>query len=109
VLGPTEEIQATLSLCDLSRQAKRLKLAERVVLDPLIASGANLDGSVFGFDVPDGLALKLPLVDTSKSSSMGSMIDRLVTGSTSDCAVRYGPQHKQFVQQILEKAGGLER
>eukprot|EP00536_Pseudo-nitzschia_multiseries_P002882 jgi/Psemu1/318014/estExt_fgenesh1_pm.C_410004 len=35
ILGPEDEVEATLTLSDLSRQAQRFKLAERILLAPL--------------------------------------------------------------------------
>jgi len=57
ILGPTDDIEATLTLSELSRQAHRFKLAERVVVDPLRELGADLNGKVFGFDSPSSLKL----------------------------------------------------
>ena len=44
ILGPDDEVEATLMLSELSRQAQRHKYAERVLLDPLEALKADLNG-----------------------------------------------------------------
>ena len=53
VLGPRDDYEAILTLSDLSRQAERFKLAERVLLDPLQALDADLNGPIFGFKLDD--------------------------------------------------------
>ena len=63
VLGPTDEVDPTVTLSNLYRQAQRYKLSERVLLDPLAKLGANLNGPVFGFGLPESLSLGLPRVE----------------------------------------------
>ena len=59
VLGPTDEVAATLSLSALSRQAQSFKLAERLLVDPLRQLGADMNGPAFGFALPSSLGLGL--------------------------------------------------
>jgi hypothetical protein len=89
VLNPLDEVEATLCLSDLSRQAQRFKLAERVLLDPLMELRADLNGPVFG--------------------NSASVISRLVTGDGSHFRPNYGSLHEQISKQLLQSAGGLER
>lgn len=106
VLGPMDEVQATLTLSDLSRQAQRYKLAERVLLDPLHSLGADLTGPLFGFGLPPTLDLGLKM-GTDPSSA--SVIDKLVTGNGGMLLPQYGAIHYQFSRRLVEEAGGLER
>ena len=55
VLRPDEEVEATLTLSELSRQAQRYKFAERVLLDSLDALEADLNGPLFGIGLPETL------------------------------------------------------
>ncbi len=105
VLGPTDEVQATLMLSELSKQSQMFKLAERVLLDPLQKFGANLDGPLFGFGLPAELDLTMPSVDCKRIAS----IDKLVTEPASYFMPSYGAVHEQCCKQILQEAGGLER
>lgn len=108
VLGPTDEVQATLMLSDLSKQARMFKLAEKTLLDPLLKLGANLSGPVFGFDLPEDLGLGLSIIENVGSGN-GQTIDRLVTGQANEFRPMYGALHDQCCQQIVQEAGGLER
>ena len=105
VLGPTDEVQATLMLSDLSKQAQMFKLSERVLLDPLLKLGANLSGPVFGFGLPQELGLGLSIVENTGSAT----IDRLVTGQAGDFLPLYSAVHDQCCKQIVQEAGGLQR
>jgi FKBP12-rapamycin complex-associated protein len=107
VLNPLDEVEATLCLSDLSRQAQRFKLAERVLLDPLMELRADLNGPVFGFGLPESLGLGAkPHLGSGNSASV---ISRLVTGDGSHFRPNYGSLHEQISKQLLQSAGGLER
>lgn len=108
ILGPTDEVQATLMLSDLSRQAHMFKLAERVLLDPLSKLNANLSGPVFGFGLPDGLKLGLAILE-SNDTAPSMAIDRLITSRTEEFLPMYGDHHHQCSRQIVQEAGDLER
>jgi FKBP12-rapamycin complex-associated protein len=108
VLGPTDEVQATLMLSDLSKQARMFKLAEKTLLDPLVKLGANLSGPVFGFGLPEDLGLGLSIIENIGSAN-GHIIDRLVTGQATEFRPMYGAMHEQCCEQIVQEAGGLER
>jgi hypothetical protein len=45
ILEPTDEVDTTLTLSELSREAQRFKLAERVLLEPLEKLGGDLNGA----------------------------------------------------------------
>jgi FKBP12-rapamycin complex-associated protein len=109
VLGPTDEVDATLTLSELSRQANRFKLAERVLLDPLQALGADLNGPTFGFDLSESLGLRLELEDTIARTPMTSIIDDLVTQDSRAFLPTYGQRHEQWSKQLVRENGGLER
>ena len=52
VLGPTDDIDSTLTLAALCRQSQNFKLGEKVLLEPLNALGSDLNGIVFGYEAP---------------------------------------------------------
>lgn len=108
VLDPEEEIESTLQLSKLSRQAGRLEFSKRVLLDPLVAMGSDVDGPLVGLHLPDSLELNL---DTSKYDSLAykSMIQRVVSGNAGNIVPHYGPVHEQLSRKLVEAAGGLER
>jgi hypothetical protein len=106
VLGPSDEIEATLTLSDLSRQAERFKLAERVLLDPLEELRADLNGPNFGFDLREQWQLGLGI---NGNNSYSQTIDHLVTDNTGSFLPKYGPKHEQLSNKLVSSAGGLER
>jgi hypothetical protein len=100
-LGPSDDYEATLTLSELSRQAERYKLAERVLLDPLEAMGADLDGPIFGLKL-DG---QLPFESNRTMggpNGQASFIDRLVTQ-------KEGPRQQQLSSQLVSAALGFNR
>ncbi|KAL3925177.1 MAG: hypothetical protein SGILL_000585 [Bacillariaceae sp.] len=109
ILGPTDEVDATLTLSELSRQAQRFKLAERVLLDPLEKLGADLNGVVFGFGLAESLGLRASMEDAMRRFPVARIIDGLVTSDS----VSYLPQctdaHYQWSKQLVDEAGGLDR
>uniref|UniRef100_A0A7S1BDY4 non-specific serine/threonine protein kinase n=1 Tax=Corethron hystrix TaxID=216773 RepID=A0A7S1BDY4_9STRA len=108
VLGPTDEIEATLSLSVLSRQSKFFKLAEKALLDPLEALGANLNGPVFGFGVPEELGLGTSSCAADSSLVQIMNIDRLVKGETS-LLPNYEKAHQDYFNMLVNKAGCVKR
>lgn len=108
VLGPADEVDATLTLSELSRQAQRLKFAERVLLDPLEALNASLNGPTFGFGLEDLRGTRLNVSGLS-AASRSSFIDRILGGDLTTIIPRYGPSHEQWSKNVVTEAGGLDR
>ena len=108
ILGPSEDYEATLTLSDLSRQAERYKLAERVLLDPLEELRADLDGHIFGFNLGDHVGLGLG-VTGSNTGSNGPIINHLVADKAGTFLPNYGPKQEQLSNKLVSAAGGLER
>jgi hypothetical protein len=108
VLGPAEEVEATLALSELSRQAQRYKFAERVLLDPLEELNADLNGETFGFGLSESLPVRVSFSGLS-STSLPLIIDRLVVGDLGTILPDYGPQHAQWSENLVNQAGGLEK
>ena len=113
IFGPTDEVDATLTLSALSRQAKYFRMAESVLLDPLTELQANLNGPVFGFGLPASLGLGLKF-DERKDEKMpygalGARIDRIVTGEDGSFLPEYGAAHEKYSNRLVEEAGGLKR
>lgn len=108
VLGPADEVDSTLTLSELSRQSQRYKFAERVLLDPLEALQADLNGPSFGFRVSEQLRIRVDF-SSVPSTSFPSIIDCIVAGDLGNIVPSYGPHHKQRSKSLVEEAGGLER
>ena len=110
ILGPEDEVDSTLTLSELSRQAQRFKLAERVLLAPLEKLGVDLNGAVFGFGLAENLGLRAELESALKTNPISRIIDNLVANDD-NCAYlpNYSQVHHQWSQQLVEEAGGLER
>jgi hypothetical protein len=101
ISGPTDEVDATITLAALSRQAAAHRLAELTLLDPLEKMGCSLtESKVFGFDLPPTLQLGL--------YSSGFELELVVKG---EMAIRqpYGKVHEVYYNQLLDEAGGQER
>ena len=113
ILGPMEEVDATLTFSALSRQSNCFKLAEKALLDPLAELGADWNGGqVFGFLAPSSLRLGLQQIRDAYSyiaGAGGNGIDRLVTGGANSFFIQYGPGHEQFSHKLVSDAGGIER
>jgi hypothetical protein len=109
VLGPADEVDATLTLSALSRQAQKYKLCERVLLEPLEQLGADLDSSIFGFHLPD--SLEVGLLKTRNKIKFDSRfpIEMLVSGEAHDFFPEYGHVHEKYCETLINEAGGLER
>lgn len=108
VLGPTDEVDATLTLSELSRQAQRFKLAEQVLLDPLEGLRADLDGPVFGFGLAESLGLRLETDAALSKFPITRIIDDLVTDGSRAFLPQYEAQHAQWSRQIVSEAGTLD-
>ena len=101
-LGPTDEVDATISLAALSRQAEAFRLAERTLLDPLEKMSCNLNGGqVFGFEAPTTLQLGF-------TSTQGSRLEFIVNGEKT---VRqpYDKAHISYYNHLVQEAGGSDR
>jgi serine/threonine-protein kinase mTOR len=109
ILEPTEEVDATLTLSELCREAQRLKLAERVLLDPLEKIGADLNGAIFGFGLADSLELRPSLEHVMATLSAQGIINELVTNDRVTYLPEYDKIHFQWSKQLVEEAGGFER
>ena len=111
VLGPTDDVDGTLALSSLSRQAQSFKIAERLLVDPLQKLDADMNGAAFGFGLPPslGLGITCPSSEDSSHFYSGGIIDRLVTGRPDDFLPRYGSSHEQYTRKLIEEAGGLDR
>lgn len=109
VLSPTDAVDGILTLSDLSRQVKRFKLAERVLLDPLTELGADLEGSVFGFGLPDALELGLVHGNFDNPHTNGHLIERLITEDARMFQPKYGAAHERYSKILVKEAGGLEK
>lgn len=109
VLGPDDEVESILLLSELSRQAQRLKFAERVLLDPLTELNANLDGPAFGFGLPDALKPIAEVSKTSNGNSVVNVIDRIVTGDLRGIYAVYDESHEKWSGNLVAGVGGTER
>uniref|UniRef100_A0A7S3PVW7 Serine/threonine-protein kinase TOR n=1 Tax=Chaetoceros debilis TaxID=122233 RepID=A0A7S3PVW7_9STRA len=109
VLGPTDEVEATLALSALSRQAQAYKLSERVLLGPLEQLGADLNSTIFGYGLPDSLGLGLSQTRIKQSDLHSSRIDNLVSGEAADYFPPYYDIHNKYCDILVKSAGGLDR
>jgi len=109
VVGPTDEVDSTLILSELSRQAQRFKLAERVLLDPLDKLGADLNGPAFGFGLSENLGLRSEFHELLQTVPTQQVIDNLTTSVDVSYLPAYGPAHYQWSQKLVQDAGGIER
>ena len=109
VLGPTDEVDATLTLSELSRQAQRFKLAERVLLDPLEELRADFNGPAFGFGLAESLGLREELEETMARTPVANIIDDLLTSESRAFLPNYGEMHDRWSKQLIQETGGLQR
>jgi hypothetical protein len=109
VLNPSDCVECTLTQSELSRQAHRFKLAERVLLEPLTALGADINGSIFGFGLPDSLGLGLVQSQAENLEINASIIDRLVNGEPRTFSPKYGTVHERYSKKVVQEAGGLDK
>jgi len=101
VLGPTDEVDATITLAALSRQAEAYQLAERTLLDPLSRMGCSLNSPIFGFHMPPNL--KLDVAITSRG-----VLENIINGTTS-IRMPYGSRHEQYSKELVKIAGSDDR
>mmetsp|Transcript_15877 Transcript_15877/g.34220 ORF Transcript_15877/g.34220 Transcript_15877/m.34220 type:complete len:1759 (+) Transcript_15877:5883-11159(+) len=101
VLGPTDEVDATITLSALSRQAEAFQLAERTLLDPLDKMGCSLNSPIFGVGISPTLGLGLTV-------NPGESMERIVNGDIG-VQMNYRQRHEQFSSQLFDEAGGEER
>jgi serine/threonine-protein kinase mTOR len=110
LLKQEEEIDSTLKLSELSTQAHKYKFAERVLLDPLAALNANINGAVFGFGVSEALNVRVDFTRFSESpAALGQVIDRILLGDLLTIVPNYSAKHDQWSKTLVAEAGGLER
>ncbi|KAL7543713.1 hypothetical protein ACHAXR_013532 [Thalassiosira sp. AJA248-18] len=100
ILGPTDEVDATITLSALSRQAEAYQLAERTLLDPLARMNCSLNSPVFGVGIPSNMGLGLTMP--------GESMEHIVNGDIS-VQMNYRPHHEQFSKQLFNEAGGEDR
>jgi hypothetical protein len=101
VLGPTDEVEATIKLSALSRQAKAYLLAERTLLDPLARMKCSLDSRIFGIGLP-------PLLGIGLTMSLAESMELIVNGDIS-VQMNYKPRHERLLAELVDEAGGKER
>ena len=99
VLGPSDEVDATITLAALSRQAEAYQLAERTLLEPLEQMKVSLNSPTFGIGTPSDLQIGLVI-------NPGASAERLVNEDV--VRIRSGPTHDQYCQQLFSQAGGEE-
>lgn len=110
ILGPEDDIDATLTLSELSRQAQRYKFAGRVILDPLAEMGADLSGPIFGFGNTEALGLQVEFARLAKNPvSLSNLVNNVVAGDLENVVPRYRPEHEELSQSLVTMAGGLDR
>jgi len=112
ILKPTDDIESTLTLAALCRQAQNYKLCEKVLSYPLKALKANLNGIVFGFKAPaevieGGISNKLRDRQVAGIGNHTAIaIDRVVVG-IDDTRIKYTSIHDSFADKILAEAGSI--
>ena len=110
ILGPEDEVDSTLTLSELSREAQRFKLAERVLLAPLEKLGVNLNGAVFGFGLAEKLRLRTEIDNALQTIPIPRIIDNLVASNNNHMYLpKYSLVHEQWSKALVQEAGGLER
>eukprot|EP00977_Amphora_coffeiformis_P012914 scaffold3287_cov181-Amphora_coffeaeformis.AAC.3 len=110
ILGPEDDVDATLTLSELSRQDQRFKFAERVLLDPLAALGADLSGPVFGIGITQNLGLQIDFSRISESpTKLDNYVNKILTGDLGNIVPVITPEHEKLSQSLISRAGGLRR
>ncbi|KAL7500860.1 hypothetical protein ACHAWT_010361 [Skeletonema menzelii] len=100
VLGPADEVDATITLSALSRQAEAYQLAERTLLDPLTQMEVSLNSQIFGIGTPSDLKVGLVI---NPGESAESLVNKDVV------RIRSGPVYEQYCQQLFNEAGGEKK
>ena len=109
ILGPCDEVDSTLTLSTLLRQAQFYRFSERVLLDPLEDLGLGLDSPIFGFDVPTELGLGLLNPSDSSHNNTETWINQIMTGEVRNFFPSYGSLHDQYTNNLILEAGGLDK
>jgi FKBP12-rapamycin complex-associated protein len=105
ILNPLEDVDTTLTLSALARQSHSYKLSERLLLDPFEDEGYDLNGKLFGMDLPTHLSLGL-----MKYQEKGPLsIDLLLSGEGHLFFPMYDSHHETFSQHCIKEAGGFDR
>ncbi len=105
---PQEEIDAVLTLSEISRQNQRFRFGEKLLLERLDALGAELNGQAFGFRLPETLGLRLNFTGID-GASLPRNIDRLVSGDVESILPRFADAHEQASKALVSGAGGIDR
>lgn len=108
VLEPDEYVDSVLKLSELSRQNKRYKFGERVLLEPLKKMRVNLSGHTFGLGLPDHLAV-INDVFQEGDAALPRVIENIVSGDASDLSISYDQSHESFTLGLIKNAGGVEK
>ena len=138
VLGPTDDIESTLTLAALCRQSSNFKLGEKVLLDPLNSLGADLNGIVFGHEVDMWAGGEVPMMapmlgggggggnfppmlnlNTPANTPLyggGESVAKMdpmlaidrIVSGLDDTREKYGGVHEQHSSRIVAEAGGLQ-
>ena len=110
ILGPEDDIDATLTLSELSRQDQRYKFAERVLVDPLAALGADLSGPVFGIGIQQNLGLQIDFSRLSEfPTALDKYVNKVLSGDLGNIVPVITPEHEKLSQSLISRAGGLNR
>lgn len=96
-----DEVDATITLSALSRQAEAYQLAERTLLDPLTRMGCDLNSPVFGIGVNPTLNLGLAMNPADST-------ENIVNGDIG-IQMSYKSIHEDFRKELIREAGGEER
>jgi len=112
VLGPTDEVDATLTLSALSRQAQAYKISERVLLDPLEQLGADLNSSIFGHSISESIKFGL-FNSQEKNDSNGirsdELILKIIMEENGHFFPSYSASHSNYCKKLIQQAGGVDR
>lgn len=109
VLGPTDEIDATLRLSSLLMEAQFYKFSEMVLLEPLAALGVSLDSAIFGYNTPNELRLGLLNSSRSRNNHPDDVVNQILIGDVRSFFPSYGSLHDQYSNNMIIEAGGLEK
>lgn len=108
VVRPDEEVEAILTLSELSRQAQQFKFAERVLLDSLGALKTDLEGPVFGIGLPESLRVVNDFF-SFPSAALPNIVDNILSGDFRNIVTNYGSTHEQWSRKLVVESGGLHR
>lgn len=106
ILSPLEDVDTIMTLSALARQSNSYKLSERLLLGPLEDEGCNLNGALFGMDLPTHLSLGLTKYQMEK---VPLSIDLLLSGEGHLFFPVYDTNHEKFSQAFVKEAGGFDR